>query len=187
MDLVHEFELEQSGLADDLFGPFGVLNARQLHQNVLPPATLNDRLAHPELINAVADRLEGLVHGIFPKRTQFPLMQGKQKLHSPGVRARTHHDQVGKLAFDEVARLVRARRRNLELNLRALADHFTIGNAFPLEQVVKIPFDALHGVLDRLFHLHFEDQVASALEIQPQMDTLRRKKTAPPERDLAHE
>ena len=69
--VIHQFEFEQRRLADDLLRPFGILNARELDQNILLSLPLDDRFADPELVDTVANGFQRLVHGIITQRTQL--------------------------------------------------------------------------------------------------------------------
>src|SRR5258706_104127 len=62
--LVEELEFEQRGLADERLGAPRVLHARQLDQDLIRALPRDRGLAHAELIDAVANRLEPLTDGV---------------------------------------------------------------------------------------------------------------------------
>jgi hypothetical protein len=62
--IVDQFEFEQRGFAYDFLRPLRILNSWKLHENVLLSFALNNRLAHAELVDTIADGFEGLIHGV---------------------------------------------------------------------------------------------------------------------------
>ena len=159
-----------------------------MNQYILLPAALDDRLTHAKLVNAVADRLEGLIHRVFPERAQLALMEGKQKFPPSRVRPGTHQDKIGEFAFEQIPHPVAVCRRDLEADLISLVSfQLTRRERFFSEEFAHILFDPLQSILHRLIYLHLQNQMAPPLKIQSQMNPLRREKSAPPGRDLAYE
>jgi hypothetical protein len=63
--VAHELEGQHRGLADQRLGALRILDAGQLDHDVALALPLDDRLAHAELVDAVADGLQRLVDGRF--------------------------------------------------------------------------------------------------------------------------
>ncbi len=59
MALRHQQKLQERGLADEAEGPLAVGDPRQLDEDVIHALPLDERLTHPELVDAVADDLDG--------------------------------------------------------------------------------------------------------------------------------
>jgi len=57
--LGHQLELEQGGLADEVDGAPRVVDAGELHHDAVPSLRVDRRLGDAELVDAVADDLEG--------------------------------------------------------------------------------------------------------------------------------
>jgi hypothetical protein len=61
--LVHQLELQVGGAADDVDGPLGIVEARKLDDDAVAHLLADVGFGHAELVDAVADGLEGLIHG----------------------------------------------------------------------------------------------------------------------------
>ncbi len=60
---VQHFEFEQRRLLNQTLGTFRILDTGQLHNDLLQPLALNNRLRDTELIDAVPDGFQRLVDG----------------------------------------------------------------------------------------------------------------------------
>src|SRR5262249_24762482 len=69
--IIDKLEFQQSGLTDDLLRTLGILNPRKLDNNIFLAFPLNNRLAHAELVDSVANRLQRLIDGIITQRANF--------------------------------------------------------------------------------------------------------------------
>ena len=109
--LVEELEFEQRGLADERLGAPRVLHARQLDQDLIRALPRDRGLAHAELIDTVANRLEPLTDGVVaqladpaivhheaePTRRLIvvtPLEGSELRHHGPGVVPRLRVGQL---------------------------------------------------------------------------------------------
>ena len=61
--VVHHLEFQVGGLADELNGPFRVLQAGQLNLDAVVGLLADVRFGHTEFVNTIADGLDGLIHG----------------------------------------------------------------------------------------------------------------------------
>ena len=61
---LHQRELEERGVLDQVLDPLGIVDARQLDEDAVLALAGDQRLRHAELVDAVADRLDGLRDGV---------------------------------------------------------------------------------------------------------------------------
>ena len=66
-----EPELEVGRAADQFFGPLGILDAGQLHDDLARALLLNRRFRHAKLVDAVTDDLERLFDDAVPHARQL--------------------------------------------------------------------------------------------------------------------
>ena len=172
----------------DFLDPRRIVHARKLHQNlVLAEAVLLDhRLAHAQLVDAIADGLDGLRH-------RAVLQVGEVlRLHRnrPGIfRARAGvvlRQPVGNNAL-EIAGLLR--RNALD------HDHFGMVHRIGLDDVGVIDLvrpqvflearKRVVGVdVDRVVDLHLQDQVRPATQVEAQMNAVGDRRQHTPARPV---
>ncbi len=177
--VVHQLELEQRSLADEGLGPLRVLHARQLHQDAVLALLLDRGLGHPELVDAVPDRLEPLPHREIADLGRLARLQ-------------RHHDPAGRLvrllALEVAQDLADGGERRVPALGRADLDH-ELGGAASLDLgdrdalLVELGPDAVarpfHLRLHRLGHVDAQHQVDAALQIEPEVDGLARRVEEP--------
>jgi len=59
--LIKHLELQQRRFLDERLRPLRILDSGKLHHNLFEPLPLNQRLGHSELVDSIANRLQGLV------------------------------------------------------------------------------------------------------------------------------
>src|SRR4029453_10826126 len=93
--------------------------------------------------------------------------------------------EVSEIAGEQRAHPFNASRRNFNLELRALHPlHRNTGDAAVAQQIGEIRLDPLDVVLDRFINLYFQNQMATALQIQSPVNPLRRQEITPPGRQV---
>ena len=78
--VVHRLpDLQHGGGLHDVLNPGRIVDARQLHQDLVlaQPVLLNDRLADAELVNAIADGLDGLLDSAALELRERLLLHGQ--------------------------------------------------------------------------------------------------------------
>ncbi len=69
--IIHQLEFQLGGLADEVQGPLGILDAGELDHDLVAALAHQDRFGHPELVDTVAQNLQALGQGAFPKLVDF--------------------------------------------------------------------------------------------------------------------
>jgi hypothetical protein len=160
----------------DFLDPRRIVHTRKLHKNLVlaEPVLLDHRLAHAELVNAVADGLDGL-------GDRAVLQVGEVlRLHRnrPGIfRARAGvviRQPVGDNVL-EIAGLIR--RNALDHDHFGMVHRIGLGDVGVIDLVrPHVFFEARNRVVgidvDRVVHLHLQDQVRPAAQIEAQMNAV---------------
>src|ERR1035437_4936564 len=168
--------------ADQFLDARRIVHARQLYQYLVliarPPVLLHRWLRQPELVDAVADGLDGSFHRVSLERHQFGGLEPHRVV--AGV-LRSQH--IGGIAVvDDAAEGARLGGRDaLDVDLDVIgilnprgivAIHAGPGDAL----LAEILLEALHGLVgirfDGVLYLDLEHQVAAALEVQPKLDVV---------------
>src|SRR5206468_710345 len=71
-----QLELEERRAADQLLGALRVLDAGELHHDLVAALRLHGRLRHAELVDAVADDLEGLLLHVVAQALHLARLEG---------------------------------------------------------------------------------------------------------------
>src|SRR6266545_3754309 len=162
---------------------FWSMDTRELDQDAVVALLLNRGLRHPELVHAVADRLQPLAHREVPERGD--LLRPERQHHAA-------RRLIGLLDLEPPRLAEHALRVVPGLGRREL-DH-EVGGAAPLDAaradplLLQLATDRvalpLRLGLERLVHVHAEHEVNATLQVQPQVDRLLRRVEVP---DGAHD
>ena len=136
--------------------------------------TLDDGFVHAKLVNAAADRLDRLIH-----RPVFKLLQRlRPEGDRPVIFSSRARVVIRKLGLHRLLQLRTRRGSNtfndnlLRMIIRVWLGDFAIGDLGRLER----GFQALHRVVgfevDGVVDLHLQNQMRTALEIEPQVDAM---------------
>ena len=168
--------------ADQFLDARRIVDAGQLHQYLVliarPPVLLHRWLRQPELIDAVADGLDGSFHGVALEGHQLGGLEPHRIV--AGVLRRQHIGGIP--VVDHAAEGARLDGRDaLDVDLDVIgilnplgivAIHADPGDAL----LAEILLEALHGLVgirfDGVLYLDLQDQVAAALEVQPKLDVV---------------
>src|SRR5574340_735467 len=173
MLLIHHADFQSGGAPEDLLGLGSVLHARQLHHHAVDALLLDDRLGHPQFVDAVAQRGDVLL--------QREILDALLRLQ---VQARHHGELAALLPFlqQQVRKgLLQLRHALPALRLIAKPDYNRLtlaGNAgvmdllFP-QQPADVSGIALHGLVQRRFHVHLQQEVHPAAQIQAEVHRQR--------------
>ena len=175
--VVDQLELQQRRLADEGLGALRILDTRQLDQDAVLALPSDRRLGHPELVDAVADRLDAL-----PDREvrDGPCLALRHREREPrGGLVRALHLQGAELASGRERVVPPLRGRELHGELAALAGHARDADALALKGGLEVLGGALELVLDRLVDLDAEHEMDAALQIEAQIDALLRRVHVP--------
>ena len=172
--LVDELELQQGRPADEVDGPFRVLDSGQLDQD--PVVALGDDLGlrHAELVHAVADRLEALVEGCLLDVGDPLLAELQGHLLAPLDGLGGLDLQVGELIGEDLLEIgpgFPGRQLNGDAVV-GLALHAAEADALLHEPFLEGIGEPFHGPFHGLLRVHLEDQVHAALKIEPQVDAV---------------
>src|SRR6266542_708731 len=176
--VVDQLELEERGLADEGLRPLGVLDARELDQDAVVSLLHDGGLGHPELVHAVADRLQPLPHGEAAERRD--LFRPERQHHAAGRLIGLLHLEAALVAEHALRVIPGLRRGQLHDELGAApALDAAHADALLLQVGAHGVALALHLGLERLVHVHAEHEVDAALQVQPEVDRLLRRIEAP--------
>src|SRR5208283_1978596 len=138
------------------------------------PVFLNRRLAHAQRINAVADGLNRLSYGLI-------LQLGEHlRLHRENVCTLGSRTQVvlGQALRNDILQVGASTRWNaLQHDLVGTVLRIGLGDIgkgnLALVELLFEDFDSVVGIsVDRVIHLHLQDEVGSALQIESQVNAL---------------
>jgi len=178
--LGEELEFENRRFADDSLGALGIGLARQLDENRIASAALDDRLRKAELVDAVAHGLERLLDREFFDAVDLLLRQRVLELPRGDVgadplvgRKAVLHDSDDLVGLPALGELDRDRST-------AVARYPGDRNVGALELTLQILDAALDAEFDGLLGLHLEDEVHAALQVEAEADRLVREEGLPP-------
>src|SRR6185437_9027847 len=131
---------------------------------------LDHRLTNTQLVNAVADSLNGLLH-----RPVLELGQlGRLHSHSVGVLSAGIEVVLGQVGGNDIAQVGTVVRRNpFHHDVVGIICGVRLGNVSKGDvSAAQGSLQALDGLLgvyiDRIIHLHLQDEVGAAFEVQAQ-------------------
>ena len=159
-------------------GPKEMGEYAKMFETPILALTGDRRLGDPELVDAIADRLDALPHGVVPELGDVPLAHGEGE--APG--------RLVPLADVEGAELAGHRQRVVPAGDVRQLDHDAAescagdsldAHALALEAALEILGGPLGLGADVLVDLHPEDQVDAALQVEPQIDRLARRVQVP--------
>ena len=182
--LVHQLELQQRGLADERLGPLRILDSGQLDQDVPLSLALDGGFRDPELVDAVADGLQRLVHREVADVVELPACEGRPQLGPAGAGAGAGHLQYGELGGQEVPDALHAGRGSGDHQFPGVVDVESLeGDAALPQLVAESAAHPAHAVLHGFLHLHLQHQVGPALQVEAETDAVLRQE--PQARDEA--
>ena len=178
---IQHFEFEQRGFLDQILGALGILDARELDDDLLQALPLYDRFRDPELIDSVSDRFQCLID--------------RRILDALGLRLAQHpynrRRRFRRFVFDEARKAID----------QLLGGRLGLGiwdlncNVFMSDPLDRVDDDLLlrQEVLQRRdrsihrdFHgtilIHLQYHMDAALQIQPQGNALVRQNRLQPAR-----
>ena len=135
---------------------------------------LDDRLRYSELVNAVANGLNRLGHSLVLERGQILRLHAQ----SPAIfGARVQVVLLKPIVHDGTQVGARLRRHSLNHNFVRIVRRIGLGDLGVVDLAgAKLLLHALNGVvgvyIHRVVHLHLQDEVSAALEVQSQVNTL---------------
>ena len=168
--VIHQLEFQLGGLADEVQGPLGVLDAGELDDDLVGALAHQDRLGHPELVDAVAEDLQALGQGAFPELIDFIGCEAQVEDQAAILAVRASDQQVGKFLFEKF----------LENCLLVLIDQgdgqhllayipFFEGQPPFGRQFFHIGGIPGQSIIDGALQVHLENQVHAAFQIQSQL------------------
>src|SRR5262249_18025873 len=176
--LVEQLELEERGLANERLGARRVLHARQLDQDLIRALPGDGGLAPPELIDAVADRLEALTDRVVAQLADPTIAHheteatGRLILIAHVERIELRHDGPG------VVPRLRVRQLDRDRGIPFTRDPLD-GDPLALERALEVLGGAVGLARDVAIGLDAEHQMDTALEIQPEIDRALRRIQVP--------
>ncbi len=164
-------DFEHGGGLHDFLHPRRIVHAGQLHQNLILPQSVlfDDGFAHTQLVNAVADGLNGLVHGAVLQVGQGLRLHG----NGPGVVRARGQIVFGQTILHDGEQVGSGFRRHaFQHNLVGMIDWIGLGDLGVVDlvraQIFLQSLDRVVGInIDRVVHLHLQNQVSAALEVEP--------------------
>ena len=169
----HQLELQNRRLADEILRALRVLDARQLNQDAVGAATLDDRLTDTELIDAVPNRLDGLIDRELADTTFLALIEPEHRIARLSGRI-GGGDEDRKLILQKIGE-TRALAGIAQLQVDPLPDPLELAGRDLRrgELALQILHRAVERRLDRLVAFDLQDQMNAALEIQTEPKRLR--------------
>ena len=172
--LVDHLEFEAGGLAEQGDGPLRVLDPGQLDQDAVVALALQDRLADPELVDAVAHGLQRLAHRIVLDRGDLLVAQPIVLLDIAAAVVHRQRLQGGETVLHQTV--------DLAAGLLIVDRHRDPVVPFPgdpleddvlvAQQGIDLVDHAVEAAVDRLVDLDSEDQMHPPLKVKPQMDRI---------------
>ncbi len=183
--VVHQFKFQLGGLADEVQGPLGVLDAGKLHHDIVGALAHQDRLGHAKLVDAVAQHLQALGYGAFLELLDFLGFELEFKDQAavpalgPGdlqMRELLLHQPLegGLFVF-----VVESNGKGVLRNVSRLQVQAALFGQF-----LQVGGGAAQVIADGLVHVHLEDQVHAPFQIQTQIQPAA-DVLLPPVRQLA--
>ena len=147
-----------------------------MHQNLVLAETvlLNDRLADSELINAVADCLNGLRHGAILQIGHVLRLHGE----NPGIFGARSQIVLRQAVIHNVAQVRTGFRGHpFQHNLIGIIRRIGLGNFVVIDLAgAQFFLQPIHGTIgvsvNGIVHLHLKDQVCAALQVKAQMNAI---------------
>ena len=165
-----EAELQVGGLADNALGGRRILHARQLYHNTVTTLTLYQRLGHTQLVDAVAQRGQVLFD-----RVVFNLANGLlgQVDVEPGIAIYFNTvDQKLLIGAKQQAggtvTCLGIHETDCQTTIVQMLDH-TVAQFFLTQLGLDLADIDIQTLADRLCHVHFQQEVHTATQVQAQL------------------
>ena len=176
MGVVHQLELQQRRAADQVLGPLGVLDARQLDQDAVFALAPDVRLGDAELVDAVANGFEGLVHRQLLHLLDVLVRQVEDRRKALRILAAVADPQVAQLLVQkgfELVDVLLALHLDADLQWARALHAGVLDLVFP-HQFADFLEIALDTAFDGLLGVDLQHEVHAALQIQAEIDLLVR-------------
>ena len=161
-------ELQAGGLAEDTLGLGGVLHARQLDHDAVGALALHQRLGHAKLVDAIAHRGEVLLDRIFADAGQGGWRQ-RDIEHLQLVALAAGQLEIGIGLADQALRLSEGFAvGEAQLEGVVAARHAAVADTLLAQQALHLAFVDFQARIDRLVHVHFQQEVHTTGQVQTQ-------------------
>jgi hypothetical protein len=180
--LINERQLELRGGPDDFLGAAHVLDARELHQDLVRAAVAgDDRFGHAQLVDTTFDRLERLGHRLIAQ------LNRDVGLHAIRVAARLRRPVIVGIRID-------CRRPEPAVVLNPFNPELGGADHVGRRELHARPLQRFPQALDRRFRLdpqrivgvHTKHEVDAALQVETKLD-LRGGRIKRPDRQADHD
>src|SRR6185437_7901678 len=168
--------LQHSGGLHDGLDARGIVHAGQLDQDLVLPQTMffDHRFAHAQLVNAVADGFDSLLHRPVLELGELRRLHG----NSVGILGAGRQVVLRQIGVDDVAQVGTVIRRNsLDDNVVGIVGWVGLGDVGKSDVPgAQGGLEALNGLLGihvhRIINLHLQDEVGAAFEVQAKVNAL---------------
>ena len=168
--LVGHAELQGRGRAQDVFGPGGVLHARQLHHHTLQALLLDDRFGHAQLVHALAQGGDVLLQGQAPGLRDRVVAEPGQQGKFAALGLRLLKLQVGKIILylgDAQAPLVRVPEADQQAVFPAPGNGL-VADALVAQLRPDVGDVTFLRLGDGRFHVHLHQEMHATAQVQAQ-------------------
>ena len=164
---VDQLQLQESGALDQVLDPLRVVDTGKLYEDSIRPLPRDERLGDPELVDAVADRLDGLGDRVVLHLPASQVLQSEDPLAAGGRDRPVRQEPFHRL----LELLLVGRRRHGDRERPFVRElHRSQGQAL----LPRLGLELLGGVVP--FGLHgvgrvdLENQVDTAAQVQTELD-----------------